>query len=344
MLVVSPNLYARSETARLGAGFSISSVSYSEPVSIKANFDDWETESFQSGNQLYSKQVARIGMSYSNIELGYSKHLYYYLNFSPDTALLHYLERNGRLSQNKRPLDLYLNANNAEGEGIFLGYNFDWRNLRVGAKLTYLSLQDLYYGEAYGRFDPGQSTSNSTHIIIDYAYPEDRIFERNVLPPEGTGVTLDINMEFDWQQHWAAANIGEALSDLYWNTAPGSRIEGDLNDLFLREDAAVKFSHFRTRFHQRLPVHTELKYRYRLAPSFSTGFEYEKLDAKDWKKIVADWHMGNSWTGTLKWVPADSAWGIRINHPYFLLDLETDSSDYRKSHFLKLVLSAAIQI
>ncbi len=338
------SICAAGDAQRFGGGISVTSINYSEPVSIKANFDDWETDAFKPGNQLYAKQVARAGVSYGNLEVGYSKHLYYYLNFSADTALLHYLERNRRLAQNKDRLNLYLNANNAEGEGVYLGYKLKWRNFEVGAKLTYLSLQDLYYGEASGVFDPAPSLANSTQISIDYAYPEDRLFERPVEPPEGNGVTLDLHLQYQWGEHYFAADIGEAASDLYWNTAPGSRVEGNLNDLSISEDAAVRFSHFRTRFHQRLPVHTEVQYRYTLLPQLSAGLEFQQLDDKRWGKLAAHWRFGENWVTSLKWAPADSVWGLRLQHPYLLLDLETDSADYKKSHYLKLLLGLRVEI
>lgn len=326
----------------IGGEISLNSINLSEPVTIKANFDDWETDELKSGNRLYSKQVARTSVILNRVHIGYSKHLYYFLNFSDDTARLHYLERNGGLKQEKSTYDIYLDANNAEAEGLHLGYTASWRGLTVKTTLTYLNLQDLYYGEAYGLFDPSETMNNQTRITIDYAYPEDRIFERDVDPPEGNGVTIDVNLRYEWRDHLVNLDIGEAYSDLYWNTAPGSRIEGNINRLLSSNEAAIQYSHFRTRFHQRLPVHTELSYRYRLQGRFGTGVDYEKLDRKKWLKWVGDWHINNQWTGSLTWAPEEHIWGLRIAHSNFLFDLETDDTDYRKSHFLKLQFMARL--
>lgn len=326
----------------VGGGISITSINLSEPVTIKANFDDWRTDNLKPGNRLYSKQVARVGASINRVQIGYSKHLYYYLNFSNDTARLHFQEQNNHLDKEKETYDIYLDANNAEAEGMYLGYDFSWNGLTLGATLTYLKLQDLYYGKAFGFFDPAQTFNNNTHIVIDYAYPEDRIFERDVAPPEGNGLTLDVRMHYQWQEHSARLTINEAYSDLYWNTAPGSLIEGNVNNLLSNGEAAIRFSHFRTRFHQRLPVHTEAQYRYRLNTRFSTGLDYEKLDSKKWWKWVGDWHITNNWTGSLLWAPGDDVFGVQIKHPNFLIGLESDSSDYRDSHYLKLQLLASV--
>src|SRR5690606_10013934 len=156
------------------------------------------------------------------------------------------------------------------------------------------------------------------------------------------GITVDIEVHYSWQEHNFTAVIGEAFSDLYWNTAPGSRIEGNLNSLLSDNEAAIRYSHFRTRFHQRLPVHTELQYRYRINSDFSAGLNYERLDRKSWTKLAGNWHITPKWTGSVLWDPNDSIWGLQIQHPYLVLGLESDSSDYRKSHYLKLLLNARV--
>lgn len=341
-LTVGLNSTAIASPFPVGGEVSITSINLSEPVTIKANFDDWETDELKPGNRLYSKQVARAGVRINRFQIGYSKHLYYYLNFSNDTARLHFLERNDRLDQDKNTFNIHLDANNAEAEGLFLGYDFSWKGLTVGATLTYLKLQDLYYGEASGFFDPAETLDNGTYLRIDYAYPEDRIFEREVEPPEGNGLTLDLRAQYQWQAHSASLAINEAYSDLYWNTAPGSLIEGNINSLRTNNEAAIRFTNFRTRFHQRLPIHTEAQYRYRLNPQFGAGVNYEKMDNKKWWKWVGDWHITNSWTGSILWAPTDDIFGVQIKHPNFLIGLESDSSDYRESHYLKLQMLARV--
>lgn len=318
----------------------MTSINLSEPVTIKANFDDWETDQLFPGNRLYSKHVARAGFQISNFHFGATKHLYYYLRFSQDTARLHYEERNNISSNNKSTFDLYLKANNAEAEGFYIGYDFAWNDLTIHATLSYLDLQDLYYGEAIGFFDPKQTLDNRTELVIDYVYPEDRIFDREVEPPKGTGITLDINARYQHGPHSIEAFIGEAFSDLYWNTAPGSLIEGNLSSLMDKGgDAAIRFQHFRSRLHQKLPIHADIHYRYRLNRYVSAGVEYETLRDKQWTKWAADIHITNNWTGSIHWNEKDSIVGIEISHPYFVFAIESDSSDYEKSHYLKLQLA-----
>lgn len=322
---------------------AISSINYSEPVTLKANFDSWRTDDFRDGTRIYSKHVARIGAGADGLIIGHSTNLYYFLNFSADTALLHYLDKNNRLSQQKEPLDLYLNANNASGQGLYVSYTHQWRNLELGARINYLQLDDIMFGEALGYFDPGKALTNRTNLLIDYAYTEDNLFDRPVPAPRGSGMTLDLFLTFHWRRHSMQMDVAEAWSRLDWDAVAGSYVEGDLENLQNRSDAAIRYRHFSGRFSQYLPIHTQLRYHYRLHSEFAVGFEYESLDRQDWRKLVATWHAPFDISTSLKWEPADEIWGLHIEHPYVLWTLETDSSDYRKSRYLKLTLQGRIR-
>lgn len=317
---------------------AVHSINYSEPVTLKANFDDWRTDDFRDGNRIYSKHVARVGAGADGLIIGHSTNLYYFLNFSADTALLHYLDKNNRLSQHGEALDLHLNANNASGQGLYVSYTHQWQNLEFGARLNYLQLDDIMFGEAQGDFDPGKTLTNNTNLMIDYAYTEDTLFDRPVPKPRGSGMTLDVFFNFQWRQHLMQLQIAEAWSRLEWDSVAGSYIEGDLGNLQNRSDAAIRYRHFNGRFSQYLPVHTELNYRYTLLSDVALGFEYESLDRQDWQKLVATWHAPFDVRASLKWSPEDGIWGLHIQHPYVIWALETDSSDYRESRYLKLTL------
>lgn len=321
----------------VGVDIQIASINHSEPVSLKANLDKWRTDEFTPGNRVYAKQVARMGLSYREWSFGYSKNIYYFLNFSEGASQLLYMERNNQLRQQQEPLDIYFRANSAGGQGAYLRYRRQWRNLEMAATVTYLTLNDLTYGEGEGLFDPGKPLANNTQLVIDYAFRKDRIFREPVEPPEGRGLMVDLQASWHWQSHRVDLSVEEAYSSLRWNTAAGSRIEGDFQDLQIRDDAVVKYSHFRAKFEQTLPMHTSLSYRYRSPWGWSVGTEYEQLDRKAWRKLVADWHLLGSWTASLRWTPEDAIWGVGLQHPYLLMSLETDSLDYRQTHYLRAV-------
>lgn len=329
---------------------SVTSINLSEPVTLKANFDNWRTDDYRPGTRLYSKHVAQIGAGAGWLRFGYSHNLYYFLNFSEDTALLHYLDKNKRLSQQQEPLDLHLTANNARGTGMYLGFqqswpaqNPLWPDLTIGARVTYLRLDDVMFGEAVGLFDPGKALNNRTQLYVDYAYTEDRLFKREVDPPRGRGYTLDLFLEAEWQAHRLNIKVAEAYSRLMWNTAPGSYLVGNMENLQDRSDAAIQYQHFRSQFDQYLPTHSEVRYSYQWLPIASAGLEYEQLDSKHWYKWVATWHAPFKLDASVKWAPNDSIWGIHLEHPWVQWILESDSANYNKSRYLKLVLQTQLR-
>lgn len=319
----------------LGVDMRVTSINYSEPVTILGNWHRWRTDFFTPGNRVYAKQTARMGLSYRNWAFGYSRNLYYFLNFTEDASQLLYLERNGQLRSQQEVLDIYFRANNAAGEGAYLSYSHQWRHFEFATTVTYLTLNDLTYGEGEGVFDPGKPLANSTHMVIDYAFRKDRIFREPVAPPEGRGLTLDVQLGWNWQGHRLELALEEVYSRMRWDTAPGTRIEGNFQDLQLRDDALVKYSHFRAKFDQTLPMHTLLSYRYRFPWHVSLGAEYERLDRKEWRKLVADWHLLGDWTASLRWTPEEGLWGVGLQHPYVVFSLEADTLSYRRSHYLR---------
>lgn len=319
----------------VGVDLRVTSINYSEPVTLIGNWRRWRTDFFTPGNRVYSKQTARMGLSYRNWAVGYSRNLYYFLNFTEDASQLLYLERNGQLREQQEVLDIYFRANNAAGQGAYLRYSGQWRNLEFATTATYLTLNDLTYGEGEGVFDPGKPLANNTHMVIDYAFRKDRIFREPVAPPQGRGLTLDVQLGWNWQEHRLDLTLEEIYSRIQWNTAPGTRIEGNFQDLQLRDDALVKYSHFRAKFDQTLPIHSLLSYRYRVPWDLSFGIEYERIDRKEWRKVVADWHLPRNWTASFRWTPEESLWGVGLQHPYVALSLEVDTLNYRRSHYLR---------
>lgn len=322
---------------------AVTSINFSEPVTLKANFDDWKTEDFRTGTRIYSKHVARFGIGADGLTFGHSTNLYYFLNFSADTARLHYLDKNNRLDQQDEPLDLFINANNARGDGLYVGYTHQWRGIEVGARVNYLQLNDIMFGEAEGYFDPGKALTNNTSLMIDYAYTEDRLFDRDVPDPTGRGFTIDLSLKVDWRDHLLQVQISEAYSRLKWKAASGSYVEGSLSNLQGSEEAAIRYQHFRGGFSQYLPVHQELRYSYRPIAQAAMGFEYETLDRQQWSKIVATWHAPFQLAASIKWAPDDSIWGLHLEHPNVVWILESDSANYNKSRYLKFSLQGRLQ-
>lgn len=325
----------------LGVELYLRSSNRSEPVPIKANFDDWQTEDYRSGKKLYAKQIARSGLTYGDFSLGYTRQLYYYLNFSPDTALLHYLDKNNQLDDFKGRLALGLTANNAEGEGFYIGYNRKYGDFNFSATLSLLSLRNLMLGEATGVFEPGETLQNSTNIHIDYAYHEDKILDRQVQPPKGRGGTLDVAAGWQRGDHRVFMEIEELYSLLQWDRAPASVINGSVDALSSGDQAVLRYRHIYSRIRQHLPSQSRAGYSYAWQGRYLLGLEWEQVDHQSWQKLMIG-VRGSGWgQARLTLAPDDKILGVVLDTPLIKFSLESDSLNARESRVLNFSMFAS---
>lgn len=328
---------------KLSWDFYLSSLNLSEPVPIKENFNDWQTEKFKPGKRIYTKQLARMGFSTANYSFGVSQHYYYYLNFSEDTALWQYMEKNDLLELYKEELELSLDANHTYGRGVYLSRSFSWKEpswgeFSINTTLSYLDLKKITYGTLEGLYDPHLDLDNNTHFTLDYAYSEERLLDRDVEPPSGKGLTLDLAIRWQWQKHLLEANIEELYSSMRWRSAPASKITGDVGNLSQREEGVITLNEFYSKIDQHLPIHSKVNYDYQAYPNFYVGGEYEGVDSKDWFKLKLSWKNSYNYIFSISHNINDAGWGIGVKKQRFVLALESDSTNFDRAHLLKLIV------
>ncbi|MEM9103641.1 MAG: hypothetical protein AAGB12_15125 [Pseudomonadota bacterium] len=318
----------------------IESINLSEPVNIKANFNQWETSDYTTGNKIYTKQSAFSGISWKQTTLGFNSRYHYYINFSSDTALWYYLEQNDeeRLTALKEPLNIDLQANQMRANGVFVAHKIQWQNLQLGARLTYLNLNELTYGKAFGQYDAREDLDTQTRLTIDYAYTEESILDRLVEEPSGKGWILDLELAWEYDSHQLHITIDEAFNRLAWKTAPASLIEGNLADLNIRRDAALQFQEFYVNIQQELPMHSKASYQYQVNHWLSAGVNWEKIDQQSWERLFATTQIMDDSFATLTWGAADDTLGISLDFPYFYFAIETETFEFEESHVLNLSL------
>lgn len=322
---------------RFGINLSATSINWSDPVAI-SDIEDWEDTDFQPGRHIFTKQAAFTGIRRGNTEVGVTGRYHYYLSFSEDTARWHYLEENDQIDDVKETFDVFLKANNVRGGGYYLAQTFSYPNIDFFVRLSHLNLNRLTYGTAEGVYDPALHEGNQTDLIVDYAYTEERILNREVASPRGKGWVLDLGVEWQWEKHYFKAQVDEAYTHLQWDAAPTSVIQSQFARWNQGESAAIEFRELYTELTQTLPAHIQLNYQYqigrdlfsnKLLSSLTLGIERESIDTLSWNRLALSFTPWGRLNTTLSWSQERELYGLRIEHPWFYLSVEADSEDPR---------------
>jgi len=340
------SICAWSEEPDLGFHLSLQSLNYSEPVPVKANFDEWATDDFKNGERIYTKQSVHTGMSWENTTVGLNYRLHYYLEFSQDTALWYYLEENDedQLALLKRSLDIDLNANHVTARGFFVAQRFEWQSFVFNIRANYLKLDGLTYGRAWGSFDPSLDLENQTQLIVDYSYDdEESILDRQVDAPSGTGWIFDYSIFWEDDKHSALLQVDEAWSRLEWDAAPASRIQGNLVDLKIRRDAALQFEEFYSELDQSLPSHSRFTYMYQMHEHYSLGIDTEAIAEKRWNRFIVQSREWNNISATLAFTPDDDTTKIALSSHFFDFSIESDKLNFDDARTFNLSLGVNVR-
>ena len=320
---------------------TLESHNFSEPVPIEANFDKWQTDNFQPGERIYSKQSAYLGLGRGNTQLGYHSRLHYYLDFSKDTSLWYYLEKNNKqaLQDIKRPLDIFLNINHVEARGYFLAHRFHWNHFALSLRAHYLRLNEITYGAGWGNYQPTLNLENQTQLTVDYSYSQrETILDREVSAPSGSGWIFDYALAWQQDKHRASVAVDDAWSRLHWQRVPASRIQGNLVNLEVRRDAALQFEEFYSELQQSLPAHTRFSYQYQWLPRLALGLGSEKFVSKRWNRVFVQTPLWPNATASLAYSPEDKLAKFALHDKYFFLQLEANDSSWEAARVLNFSL------
>ncbi len=97
------------------------SFAHSEPIAIKAIFDDWDAP-LHTGDIAFAFARAEIGVGWNQWRLGVFRRYDYYYEFTPDTAYLKYSSENNLPLNTGEQLDIYLKANTIIANGLSLSH------------------------------------------------------------------------------------------------------------------------------------------------------------------------------------------------------------------------------
>lgn len=202
----------------------LDSFNYSEPVSLDAALNDWQGR-FYGGERQWSSQWLETGYRHQDWSLSALYRRDFWLDFSGDTAELYYRTERRLPLQAGRRYEIDVRAYGFSARGVRGG----WRQrplpgLSLAWGLSLFNAGDLLDGRLHGQATALADTDYAYDVSVDYAYDEDRLFERQAEAPDGTGLSLDLRLAYAPSSHMTLrATVIDLLGAIRWREAPYTR-------------------------------------------------------------------------------------------------------------------------
>ncbi len=220
--------------AEKSAQFSIDAELYSDPVSVHAFLNDWDTSNLKSGKNALASGKMKLETKQDNWTLGWVWAYDYHLHFSEDMAKVYYQIKNDQLIDANSSYALALDAQHVDTIGARFGY--DWH---IADNWTVVTGVTALIGRHYvdGTFQANAQTTNMTELMdrvdwlngqLDYSYDQPALKEDelgwNGKTNVGYGYALDLGIYGKLGNHWdIAVHAEDIFSYLYWDNAPFTR-------------------------------------------------------------------------------------------------------------------------
>lgn len=330
---------------------TLTSQHHSEPVSIQAWSDDWQSD-YQPGERAHSfTQIRVMYQTTLGWRFGSTSRLDYNITFSEDTARLYFEDSNGLLAETPES-SLSLTIQHLRASGATVGYQIHLGDAwSFGIDVTRLRAHDLYEGYINGVYAITADQQYLFDAQIDYAYQNDALLNR-----PGTDATLGWGWATDLHARWQSADnrwhlrldLQDAWTRITWKDVPFTQAR--LNTANQIEDGSIRFEptlegkeSFR-QLRQGLPIRTRLLAEYALGYYLTTHFSAETLP------VATEWGAGITLAApgpelhTLTLSALMPMGALQLQHRYGGLywGLGMDSLDWRKAHWLKLELGLAM--
>ena len=222
--------------------FSLDSFAYSEPIAIKAIFDDWDAP-LHTGEIAFAFARAEIGVGWNQWRLGVFRRYDYYYEFTPDTAYLKHSSENNLQLNTGEQLDIYLKANTIIANGLSLSHTLIMEDVSFGIRVSYLKGRNLTSGSLAGNAEVLAENDYDLVFDVDYYYSEDDLFDREVIAPEGDGYSIDINIDWNLGDNWNFnLTANDLLAKIFWKDAPRTIATGSTDTKEFDENGFVVFN------------------------------------------------------------------------------------------------------
>lgn len=335
------------EASSPGVYFIADGFAYSESKSIKSIAEsNWNVE-LQPGDISFSTDRVEAGVSLGGWQLGYIKRYDYYFEYSPETA------DGVHKVKNKTPLvpgeqfDLLLDANTMVSDGLRLTFNQEYsQSFTYGFSVSYLRGELFNDGSLNGQAEVIAENDYEFSFDVDYYYSEDKLFDREVEPPQGRGYAVDLVL--DWQIS-SELKLGfqayDILTRMYWEGAPRTIATASSDTKEYDEDGYVIYNPVVSGLETNQDYVQEIPRKIFLLADYSIGryvfdMAYRDYEIKSFYLVGAGLNISNTSKIGFSCNLTASACGVDYSNFWFRFKLLTDDLDLENALALELLLSA----
>ena len=338
---------------------------------LEKNYFYQNTESFSFSEVSPIKQFAKglkgpalddgeLAITTSHIELGHKFHINkkiggisyaiyarfdYFLEFSNDTAIIAYADKNNLPIPEERTYIIDLAAQHIRASGLKLGYhNSYFNNVDIQFYVSLLEANNMIDGRIYGQLSD-LSDNPSGELILDYQYSEDQFFdrERSELTAKGYAIDLDIQWRPSPSYHFNIKSK-DLFSNIMWKnqdrtvgSATTNRIEFD-DEGQLNVRPALSWRESERNLNQKLPIQLTVQGNYNVTNRDTLQLETFRYDTHYFSHAAYRHRFGKKIYVGLSYNVDLKATGFELNTPYFKLNISADNDDYEKAKALDFSL------
>jgi hypothetical protein len=336
------------EASAPGVYFIADGFAYSESKSIKSIADsNWNVE-LQPGDVSFSTDRVEAGVSLGRWQLGYIKRYDYYFEYSPETA------DGVHKVKNKTPLvpgeqfDLFLDANTMVSDGLRITFNQEYsQSFSYGVSVSYLRGELFNDGSLSGQAEVITDKEYEFSFDVDYYYSEDKLFDREVDPPQGRGYAVDL--VFGWQlsdKLKFGFQAYDILTRMYWEDAPRTIATASSDTKEYDEDGYVIYNPVVSGLETNQDYVQEIPRKIFLSADYSIGryvidMVFRDYEIKSFYLVGAGMNINNTSKIALSCNLTASACGVDYSNHWFRFKLITDDLKLEDALALELLLSAS---
>jgi len=182
-----------------------------------------KTEKFYGGTVALHHGFTEISMKYNSWKIGVIRRDHTWFKFSQDTAKIIYLVKNKKVLESGKVYQIDIDGSRLTSDGLSFGKSFNvFKELKLAINLNIIRGHHVIFGNLKGEVRASsESDIEFQNLNIDYSHDEDRLFDREVIAPDGQGYSTDLAIYWSPQPQ---LNLGIEIINLTgfinWTDSP----------------------------------------------------------------------------------------------------------------------------